>query len=453
MLTMKKIKKDSFFILLTAVFVLSTVLPGSARQDDDSGKKLPVLNRSSTLADFIAYAALNSPELESAYYIWQAALSEIDQAGTLPDPVLSYGHYFKEVETKTGPQKMKFGIAQTLPWYGKRGLKEDIAVLNALAAEKKFEAKKQDLFYKVRKTWFELYFLEKALNTINESLEILEDMESSARNRFKTGNLSHASLTRLHIEQERLKNRVVSLTEQKSPLIVRLNSLLSRDIYEDIMVPAKVLVSELVYSFEQLAGFMEENSPVLAVIAEEEKKAALSVKLAGKHYYPDIKLGLSYIQTDDTDMDNVPDSGKDPVIGTVTFNLPIWFNKYSSAVDEAKHRHTAVRNQQEYIKNNLTADLKMVYFRFTDSLRKALLYENSIVPNAKEALLVLKAAFISNRADFAQLLDARQLLLELSLEYERAYTDCGLSLAELSRLTGIDVTRPGIFQIDGNHDK
>jgi len=430
--------------VLPVIFSIYIFLPGFALPDNAPGKKPPVLNKNSTLADFITYAAVNNPELESSYYSWQAALAEIVQAGALPDPILSYSHYIREVETKTGPQKNRFGIAQRLPWYGKRGLKKNIALKNAFVAENKFKAKKQNLFYKIKKVWFELYYLGKGLNTSHESLKILEDLESSAEYRFKTGSLSHASLIRLHIEKEQLKNRAVSLEEQKKSLMIKFNSLLNRDIYEEITVPVKVLIPELPYSFEKLTDFMKKNSPVFGTVAEEEKKAELSVKLARKRYYPDIKLGLDYIQTDNGE-GNISENGKDPLIGTLTLNLPIWFNKYAAAVNEAEQRHAAVKKKQDYIKNNFIADLRMAYFNFTDSLRKIDLYENSILPNAKEILSVLQATFIAGSADFEQLLDARQLCLKLSLEYERAYTDSRLYLAELSRLTGMDLTQPEGF--------
>ena len=434
-------KSNRNFFVLAAVFIICIFSPGFALPDNAPGRRPPPLNKNSTLADFITFGAVNNPGLESAYYSWQSALAEVAQAGALPDPVLSYSHYIKEVETKTGPQKNRFGFAQTLPWYGKRGLKKDIALQNALVMEKKFEGKKQNLFYKIKKVWFELYYLGQGLNSIYESLKILEDLEKIARYRFKTGHLSHASLIRLHIEEDQLKNRALSLKEQKKSLMIKLNSLLNRDIYEDIPLPAKVPIPELPYSFEELTHLMKKNSPLFRTAAVEEKKAGLSVKLARKAYYPDIKLGLDYIQTDNAD-GNISESGKDPLIGTVTLNLPIWFNKYEASVNGAKQRHIAVRKKQNYIKNNLTDDLQMAYFNFTDSLRKIDLYEKSILPNAKEMLSVLQATFISGSADFKQLLDARQLCLKLSLEYERAYTDCRLYLAELSRLTGIDLTRP-----------
>src|ERR1035437_8357796 len=64
-----------------------------------SRKQLPELNEASGLNDYLAYAALNNPQLESAFNRWKAALEMVTPARTLPDPRFNYGYYIQEVET------------------------------------------------------------------------------------------------------------------------------------------------------------------------------------------------------------------------------------------------------------------------------------------------------------------------------------------------------------------
>ncbi len=56
-----------------------------------SRNELPELNEASGLNDYLAYAALNNSQLESAFNRWKAALEMVTPARTLPDPRFSYG--------------------------------------------------------------------------------------------------------------------------------------------------------------------------------------------------------------------------------------------------------------------------------------------------------------------------------------------------------------------------
>ncbi|MBU4014313.1 MAG: hypothetical protein KJ550_12745, partial [Proteobacteria bacterium] len=74
------------------------------------------IDENSTLADHLAYAALNNPGLKASFYRWKEALEKITQSRSLPDPRFNYTYFIKEVETRVGPQEQKIGLMQTFPW-------------------------------------------------------------------------------------------------------------------------------------------------------------------------------------------------------------------------------------------------------------------------------------------------------------------------------------------------
>ena len=65
--------------------------------------RLPSITDASLLDDYLAYGALNNPELEAAFNRWKAALEAVPQARSLPDPKFNYGYFIREVETRVGP--------------------------------------------------------------------------------------------------------------------------------------------------------------------------------------------------------------------------------------------------------------------------------------------------------------------------------------------------------------
>ena len=108
------------------------------------------LTGESGLGDYLAYAALNNPGLEAAFYDWKAALERVPQAESLPDPRFTYRYFIREVETRVGAQRQGFSLSQTFPWFGKLALRGGAAAEAARAEQQRFQAAKLKLFQQVK---------------------------------------------------------------------------------------------------------------------------------------------------------------------------------------------------------------------------------------------------------------------------------------------------------------
>ena len=112
---------------------------------------LPELGPSSTLEDYLAYAALNNAGLEAAFYRWKAALDQIPQARALPDPDITYGKYVRQPDMQMNQEA---GIMQMFPWFGTIEARTDAASANAEAARQELEAAKLELYRQVKKEFY-----------------------------------------------------------------------------------------------------------------------------------------------------------------------------------------------------------------------------------------------------------------------------------------------------------
>ena len=90
------------------------------------------------LESYIAYALKNSPALEALFERWQAGINRIAGARRLPDPVISYAYYIRNVETKVGPQRHRLSLKQTFPWPTKFSAGADAVAAKAEALERRF---------------------------------------------------------------------------------------------------------------------------------------------------------------------------------------------------------------------------------------------------------------------------------------------------------------------------
>lgn len=400
---------------------------------------LPELDEGATLADYLAYAALNNPGLKSAFNRWKAALEKVPQVRSLPDPKFNYAYYIRNVETRVGPQRHKFGISQMFPWFGKLDLKGDKALEAANADRERYETAKLKLFYKVKNVYYEYYYLARAIAITNENLQLLTYIESVARIRYKAGKAPYAVIIKAQVELGKMEDHLSTLNELREPLTAVINAALNRPSDKPLPWPDDIPKDDISISDEELFTRLKENNPELKSIEFTAAKEKTAIDLAKRSYYPDIVVGVNYIETGDALMSNTEESGKDPIMAMFSINLPLWYGKYHASEREAKARYNAALQNRSDRENNLVADLQMSLFKFRDAERKIDLYRDTLIPKAEQSLNVTQQAFEAVKADFLDLIDAQRTLLQFRLSYERALANRAQRLAEIEMLVGKEV--------------
>jgi len=402
---------------------------------------LPALHEESTLADYLAYAALNNPGLEAAFNRWKAALERVPQVRSLPDPRFNYGYFIREVETRVGPQRHKVGLSQMFPWFGKLELRGDVALEAANAERQRYEAAKLDLFYQVKRAYYEYYYLGRAIAVTEENIQLVTYLEAVARTKYAAGAPTHAAVIKAQVELGRLEDQLRTLRDLVQPVTAELNAALNRPSGAPLPIPKSIAEEGVSISDEQLFAWLKERNPQLKAIDSMAAKEKAAVDLAKKNYFPDITVGVDYIETDSALMPGTRDSGKDPVVGMISVNLPIWRDKYRAAEREAKARYEASLSERSDRENTLVARLQMALYGFRDAERKIALYRDALIPKAEQSLNVTQQAYETGRADFLDLIDAQRVLLDFELSYERALANRAQRLAEIEMLVGREIPR------------
>jgi outer membrane protein TolC len=119
----------------------------------------------------------------------------------------------------------------------------------------------------------------------------------------------------------------------------------------------------------------------------------------------------------------------------VSVNIPIWWDKLSAGVREARHRHFAAVHRKIDATNTLSATLKLAAYGFRDANRKIDLYRDTLLPLGRKSLKATDTSFRAGKASFTDLIDAQRILLNFELAYERALANKARRLAELESLT------------------
>ena len=391
-----------------------------------------------SIDEYLKSAAANSPSLRAAFYEWKAAASRIPEAASLPDPVFSYGYFIESIETRVGPQKQRFGIRQMLPWFGKRGAAADAAAEEAEAACARFEAKKLDLFFRVRKAYLDYYLVGRKIEATSSSLSLLESWERVARARYESSIASRSDLIRVEIERERIRERLAGFEAEKAPVLAEIKNLLDLPDNVDLPVPRDIAAARDSIDGESFRRKVLDDNPELVSIAHILKRDGFVSDLARKRGYPDFVLGLEYIDTGEAPNPAmaIEDSGKDPWIVTMSFDLPLWFGKYRAARQSSAAREIKTGYELKSRKNELASRAERVLFEFGDARRKYLLYRDSLVPMTEEALAIAFKAYEGGEAVFSDLVSIQRDLLDMKLELEKIRSAMAVKHAEAEMLAG-----------------
>lgn len=384
------------------------------------------------LAEYARYAEQHNPKLKQALARYKAALAKVAPASAWGDPRLTYGYFVRPVETRTGPQEMRFSAAQTFPWKGKLDLKGRIAQQEAEVEGQRYEATRRSLIFEVKAAYYDCYFLERAIAVTEGNLRLLAHLEEVGRTRYRGGTGEHAPVLKAQVELGRLEEQLRSLRQRRRPVAARLNAALGRAATAPIAVPDSLPIAASDLDEEVLKERLQAANPMLQMRHMQAWAQSFGVELAGKQFYPDLTVSLDYI--------HIGDRGENPLMAMATLNLPLWRSSYEAGERAAKLSHQAALQGVADEENRLAAELELALYKQRDAQSRSALYRDSLLPKAEQALNVTQRAFAADRSDFLAVIDAQRTLLEFQLAYERARTDQALHWAEIEKLVGEPAT-------------
>jgi outer membrane protein, heavy metal efflux system len=405
-----------------------------------------VLSEDATFDDYVRYAVRHNPGLEAAFYRWRAALERVPQVTTLPDPQASFGIVIDQVDESSEYNGERYSISQMFPWFGKLKLSGDVALEEARAEARRFEAVRLQLIGQVGQAYFEYAYLHQAIAIARENLELLIRLESVARAIYRAGGVSLSDVNRAQVEIGRVEDQVNSLEDLLGAAIAELNAVLGRPAHAYLPPvtagsSAKTVIDLPDYSDEQWIALAKESNPELAAARHDATRQGHAIELARKNYFPDFTIGVEYAREGTYRMAARDGGGSDLIAASVSVNLPIWRKKYDAGTREMMARFAEANRQVRSREDNLEAELKRALFSYRDSRRKVELYGGTLLSKANQSLAITEAAYRAGDAGFSDLIDAQRVLLEFALAHQRAAADCARAFTRIHALVGHD---PGL---------
>ncbi len=389
-----------------------------------------------TLDDYLAHAAIESPALRRAFYNWKSALDKTGYAGALPDPMISYAYFIENVETRVGAQNQRISLKQSFPWFGTLGDRKDMAQELANAAYRKYEAEKLKLFFSVKAAYYDFYYLGQDIALTRDNFELLKFWESVARAKYKVALKQHPDIIKAQVELGKLEDGLLTLKDRIVPTAARLRAILNLSDTVSLPIPTVIRVAEISINGDSVLSAALDYNPNLNAMLHLIDLERAGVRLAGKTSLPNFTVGVDYIETGEALNASMVESGKDPWVFGVGLSLPIWFGKNNAKKREAAAKLKSAEYNYADVRNRLTELVQKLVFLYSDALRKTQLYRDGLIPKAEQALNASYTAYQAGEADFLNVLDSQRELLAFQLRFERAWADLATRRAELEMIMG-----------------
>ena len=384
----------------------------------DRKPELPVLTADSSLSNYLAFALLNSPEVEAAYDDWAASVERITVERSLPDPQLTFQAYIQNVITSLMP-----GFAWNFPGPGKLNARAAVATAASESQYFTFETAVLQSAMNFKRACYELGLLDEQLRINRQTFALLNDLEQIARTQNEVGKGTLQDVLRAQIERDRVANTITNLMDSRRPKLAAFKAALGLAYDQpDPPVPARLEVDEVNPDIDGILKIAFAHNPRLKAMEAEVRAAEAGIAVAYKEKIPDFNVAL------------MADVKASPVLywPQLGMTVPIWRDKLAAEVAGAKASDLAARARLNAEQIALTVAFAEKSFACREIDRNLELLRLQLVPKARQSLEMARAGYLAGTIDFFNLMNSEQTLLVFEMSEVEARTERQIVLAELS---------------------
>lgn len=450
-----------------------------------------------SLNDYLLVAGQNNPMLKARYQEYYAALERVPQAGTLPDPELSFSMFVGKnglfMERFMGEQLTELSVMQMFPWAGSLRSAKEEATYMAQMKFAAFQESKINLYHDVRSVWYKLYQVDEELKLLEEEKRILKSYELLALTRFKTGTSVNAPVNQqaptsstaipssggsgmnmggtttsasnssqsssgmggmsggstgslvdvllIQIQMKELDTRIELLSTSRKPLEVKFNNLLNRSSSASIVIADTLTQVSLPASLSIIQDSIIQKHPMIKMYEWDEKAREAQQRMAVLMGRPMIGVGLSYMvfRPRMDEVMNAPMGGDNMFMPMVTVTLPIYRKKYTAQRKEASYLQTSAKQNQEAAKLDLFNELESLLYDYESSLKRQRLYHDQL-EITKQAIRLMTTSYSTGGSSMEEILRQRQSMLSYQQQQINAITEQHTTVSSITKLMGVETT-------------
>jgi len=387
--------------------------------------------------ELLELARRQNPELAAMGFEAEAARERVQPAGALPDPMgrielRDPGNQMGNGDFNLLPARVgstKYTVTQTIPLWGKRDLKREVAEADATQAQARRSGTWAELAAKVKAAFAQYYLVGQSLKITQELLRLAGSLEQLAQARYADGLVPQQDVVRAQVERTGLRSELLVMETEHHHAAARLNALLRRPPAAPLAEPQALrpLPAPAKLDYAALEARLLAANPQLTAQEAQIAAAEKNRELVTKNRYPDLTVGVSPIQTRNrvTEWELM-----------FEVNIPLQQESRRSQEREAAAMAAAARSRKDAVLNQLSAELAENLSALDAARRLETLVATALLPQADLAFKAALAGYETGRLDFATLLDAQRQIRKAKLDRLKAQAEAQFRLAEIERLLG-----------------
>jgi outer membrane protein, heavy metal efflux system len=408
---------------LVAPLVLGSVLCVSATAHSQADAPLD-------LRDAFQEALRANPELIALQRQYEATRATIPEARSLAAPMFETQIWGWPVTTlnPSSTDMYMFMAEQELPGRGKRAAREVVAAREADLSRDQLAVRVNRILNEVKQAFAELLLAQATADLYRQQRPVLEDTAETATVRYASGHSGQHDTVKSIVELARLASDEIQWRERSRIAQVRLNVLLGRP--PDLTIAVASTTDAEVSPLADLERMAVERHPEIAAASTEiGREEAELARLRGERR-PDFVFGGGY-------MLQPGGAGAWTARGAITWpNAPWARGGLNTRIDAQEKRLTAARAQRDAVITGVRRQVSEARVHVEAAQDRIRVLEASVIPHIEHAWEVTRIAYISDRGEFADLLDTQRLLLTTRMEVLAARADLARAVADLQMATG-----------------
>jgi len=351
-------------------------------------------------------------------------------------PTLIFSEAINPVERRLGPQDRVLALNQKIPYRGKLTLKGEVVKKDIEMAKVSFDKASRDLIVALKKSYYELVYLENTVRLSKQNKQLLDRVTHLATTDYATNISALNDVAKAQRQTAQVAYDVLLLEELRATQKTRINTLLNRDpefvfdVSHYSRTPAK-----FPHAIAKLYKWAESNEEVtLSDIAIQ--KSLVQQKLASYASRPDFTLGARYTQIGQRDVDGLDRNGRDGFSLNLGLNIPLNRSKNKAITEQARLQHLQKVEDKKTMQNGLRNSVRQLFFKLNNAYRQTILYQKNLIPQANRAMQIAQLQYRENKGSIGQYIETQSTGLNFQLAYQRALADYWQSHVEMEKLTG-----------------
>jgi len=422
--------------LIRATLILGTMALASAQEPPSSPTMGAHAGAPTSLRDLVQEAEQKNPQIAASFHAWQASRNVPKEVSALPETQLSVQQFSVGSPrpfagySNSDFAYIGFGASQDIPYPGKRPLRARLAEHEADSMEAHTDSVRRMVIGNLKTVYFQLAYIQQTLGILLKSDELLNQVQQAAEGRYRVGQGNQQDVLKTQLQHTKILQEIAHHHQEEGLLEAQIKQLLGRPQESEDLVAEALTSRTLPYSATDLLQRAREQNPDVRSKQASIRQQDTQVELAHKNFHPDLNVGYTYEHTGS--------QARDYYMATFGIRLPNR-GRQKAELAEAQQKQEQARGEFDSESQRVFSEVQQQYVRAKTSEERLKIYSDGLVPQSEATFRSALSAYQSNRQDFQSLLSAFLDVLNLDLEYRSELVDHESALAELERLTGVDV--------------